>query len=59
MFDTFDGGVGARIGNVVVPLGPPIFATAVGPLGANVFEVGDRVTVIDVWVNVLDGKAVS
>lgn len=53
MFDTFDGGVGARIGSVVVPRG------ATGPLGANVFEVGDRVTVIEAWANVRDGKAVS
>lgn len=58
IFDTFEGGVGARIGNVVVPLGPPMLATT-GPLGAKVFEVGDRVTVIEVCVNVLVGKAVS
>lgn len=57
MFDTFEGGVGARIGNVFTPLGAPIFVA--GPLGAKVFEVGDRVTVIEVCVNVLDGKAVS
>lgn len=54
-FDTFEGGVGARIGNEVVP---PILATT-GPLGAKVFEVGDRVTVIEVCVSVLVGKAVS
>lgn len=54
MFETFDGGVGARMGSVVVvPRG------ATGPLGAKVFDVGDRVTVIEACVNVLDGRAVS
>lgn len=56
--EMFEGGVGARIGNVVAPLGTPIFVAVAGPLGAKVFDVGDRVTVIEVCVNVLDGRAV-
>lgn len=55
---TFVGGVGARIGNVVVPRGTLMFVAATGPLGAKVLNVGDRVT-IEACVNVRDGKAVN
>lgn len=56
-FVTFDGGVGARIVAGPAVLGTPMFVTVVGPRGTKVLGVGGRVTVIDVCVIVLAGKA--